>query len=188
MSDWVYDWLADLALPALSGIGGIVVGLGAVIVAYHSRNVAADSLGLAQQVRDDEQEREVAAATDRYRDQLFRTVEPAVAALLEHRAATLTARGDLSASEVRNAYANVIARLRLVGVVANDQDRQLVMASLRALKEATEMNDVAVLRQVLGALAVYLPDLLSEPRDIDDLVRQTDALVDEAVEDTTPKL
>ncbi|TPG05571.1 hypothetical protein EAH85_12620 [Curtobacterium flaccumfaciens] len=183
----MYDVLKDLVVPGLAGIGAVVFGLGAVLAALRSNDVAEQSHGLAEQVRGDELKREGDAARGRYRDQLFRTVEPAVTALLDYRAAVLASRGNLSSSEVRNASSNVIARLRLVGVVADEQDRRLVIATLKAMQAAMATNDSAVVRQVLGSLAMLLPDLLSEQRDLDRVVRETNEVVAEAIRDTSPK-
>lgn len=178
MHDW-YDWLTDIWLPLLTGGGSVVVGAVAIAVARQSHR-------LAKQVRADEGKRDEAARRERYRDQLFRTVEPAVTALLDQRGEIRTAR-RVGTSEDRNAVAKVLGHLNMIEAVANDEDSALVRAVLRAYEAAAQRKDMAVMLFVLGGLAFTLPRLLSEDRDIADLVRQTDNIVQEAIDETSPE-
>ncbi|WIB69783.1 hypothetical protein [Curtobacterium sp. MCBD17_026] len=190
MSDWVYDWLADMTLPALAGIGGIVVGTGAMVAAHaankvaeQSRAIAEQSLALAEQVRGDEQRREADAGRERYRDQLFRTVEPAVTALLGHRAEVAAGRGLADRSTV----AEVLTRLQLILAVVNDEDEALIIACLNAYERAVARQDLSVIKFVLGGLALKLPLLLADDRDLAALVQETDGLVEDAIRETAPE-
>jgi hypothetical protein len=164
-----YDWLKDIWLPLLTGGGSVVVGAVAIWVARRSHR-------LAEQVRKDEKKRDDAAALERYRDQLFRTVEPAVTALLELRAHFAT---DLRAnrSPDRSAVARVLSRLNVIDAIASDDDRRMVNAVIDAFEEAADTKNPAVLHNVLGGLALKPPRLLSEDRDIDELVETTRKIV-----------
>ncbi|MEK6310118.1 MAG: hypothetical protein V4755_05385 [Curtobacterium sp.] len=86
MSDPVYDWFKDFFMPGAAAIGSTLFGLGAVLAARKANNAADESNGLAASVRNDELKREADAAKERYKDQLFRTIEPTITAMLEHRA------------------------------------------------------------------------------------------------------
>ncbi len=169
-----YDFFKDIALPAFTAIGSIGVGVIAAFVALQSHN-------LAVQVRKDEVKRDEAASRERYRDQLFQTVEPAVTALLAHRAQVIEGQRLGTAAE-RNMLSNAIARLRIVDVVASSEDRPLLRAVINAYQTAAGMRDLQVLRAVLGSLAIILAGLLEEGRDVPELVRQAEEAVQEAIE------
>lgn len=185
MSDWVYDWLADLAVPALSGIGGIVVGVGAVVVAYRSHGVAERSHGLAEQVRADEQKREADASRERYRDQIFRTVEPAVSALLDLRG-ELMARPEIGTPAERNLGSNVTARLSVISSIASRDDKRVLLAAARAFIDARRTKRPDVLRRVAGQLALLLPKLLRDGHSVVELEKQAAAMVQEALTELGP--
>lgn len=178
MHDW-YDWAKDIGLPLLTGGGSVVVGAVAIYVARQSHK-------LAVQVRKDEAGREAAAGKERYRDQLFRTIEPTVSALLDHRADI--AAGRVGAADERAGVAKVLGRLNMVDAVANAEDKKMVHAVLSAYEEAAGLKDRAVMTLVLAGLAMGLPRLLEDDQDIAALVLQTEGIVQEAIEDTTPEL
>lgn len=172
MHDW-YDWLKDIGLPLLTGGGSVAVGAVAIYVARQSHE-------LAKQVRADEGTRDAAASRERYRDQLFRTIEPAVAAILAHRAELIT-NGALDTARERNLLSDSIVRLRLVMAVVNDEDRPLVDAVVRNYRVVTDMDDWGVIAAVEGGLAITLPSLLTDGRDVDELIERTESFIDEAV-------
>lgn len=177
MSDPVYDFLKDLVVPGLAGVGGILVGVGAIVVAHRSN-------ALAEQVRNDEQRREIDAARERYRDQLFRTVEPAVAAILEHRLLLAEFFKPIpGVPKTAAPVSNVLSALNLVDAVASAEDRRVVQAVMDTYEEAISRKDFKVLNYVLGGLALGLARLLAEERSVDDLVAKTNGLVAEAVRD-----
>lgn len=176
MSDPLYDVLKDLLVPGLAGIGGIVVGAGAMLAAFASNKVANQSLGLAHQVRVDEQNRERDAARERYRDQLFRTVEPAVTAVLEHRAVLLR-EGKLEAQVERLAGATVLVRLELVRAVASPTDFPVAQAFVDAFLESNKTKEAKIVAAVLGDLALTLPGLLSDASKVETLRARAEAMV-----------
>lgn len=180
MSDWLYDWLADMTLPALAGIGGIVVGTGAMVAAFTSNKVAEQSYALAQQVRDDEQRREADAAHERYRDHLFRTVEPTISAMLEHRAELrrVPEMGPVDETEYRS---TALARLRLIMSVTAVEDSAPLNATVRSYTGAINTGRPEVVRGVLGQLVLHLAEFLEEGRDDDALVRAIDGVLPEMV-------
>lgn len=167
-----YDWLKDIWLPLLTGGGSVVVGAAAIWVARRSHRLAED-------VRTDEKKRDNAAARERYRDQLFRTIEPAVSALLEHRA-ELNLRRVSGSAEDRNLRSGVVARLRLVDVVVNEEDRKVVKAALDAYRSAVKTEDWYITGTVAGRLAVRLPRLLADDRDVDAMVERFEKEVGDA--------
>lgn len=173
MGDPVYEAIKDLVVPGLSGIGSVIFGLGAVLAAGRANDVA-------EQVRGDEQKREAYAARQRYEDQLFRTIEPTVAAFLVHRSEIATSRTVRTVPEQLLAT-DVIARLRLVQAVVNENDKPLLDAIIRSYRDAIEANDWEVLVSVTGSLAIQLPALLVEGLNIPATVRVVDALVPDAV-------
>lgn len=178
MSDWLYDWMKDLAVPALAGVGGIVVGTGAMVAAFTSNRVATQSLDLAQQVRDDEQKREAQAARERYREQLFQTLEPCVTVLLEHRAELMRSfkQGTLEEVALRSL---AIGRLRLVLAVAQNSDVFVVAAAVRTYRQAALLQQPKVFVGVIGQLVATLPALLTEPHDSSKLVKEIDTSIAE---------
>jgi hypothetical protein len=182
-TDWhpwfSYEWWNDIGVPTLGAVGSIAVGAGAIVVAYRSHN-------LAERVRGDEHKREADAARERYRDHLFRTVEPAMAALLDHRAEVARFRRT-GARPAREAVANVMSRLNVVDAVANDEDRPMVSAVIATYEAAVDRKDLAVLEYVLGGLAFGLARLVSQARSIPDLVSTTNGLLDQAVAETSEK-
>jgi hypothetical protein len=168
VSDPLSDFLKDPLLPALYAIGTIRVGIGAIAAADQSN-------GLAAQVRDDEQQRDAAAAAaaaarDRYRDQLFRVIEPTVSAMLALRAEIQTSHrvGHPAEALLRS---DVISRLSFVSSVATRLDRRVALACLQALNDALSTGRANVTGHVLGILVLLLPELIEEPRDIDGLVK-----------------
>lgn len=173
MHDW-YDWLKDIGLPALVGLGSIGVGAVAIVVARQSHE-------LAMQVRQDEGKRDDAAARERYRDQLFRSIEPAVSAILAHRAEILRVYRINVPSEGLLRAATV-SRLWLVAVVTSESDARLVHASRKALDGSLATGRGDVTAYVLGELSLMLPALLHDDRDVDDLVKQTEEIVSKAIE------
>ncbi|UWD83634.1 hypothetical protein NY057_05155 [Curtobacterium flaccumfaciens] len=180
MSDWLYDWLKDMTLPALAGIGGIVVGTGAMVAAFTSNKVAEQALALAKQVRDDEQERDADAARERYRDHLFRTVEPAITAVLDHRAEIMTTfRISYTAESVLRSA--VLARLWLALSVAETEDARLVKAAQEALSGALATGYADIVASIEGDIVLTLGMLLSEERDVSGLISRTNGLVAAAV-------
>jgi hypothetical protein len=181
-TDWQpwfsYAWWNDIGVPALGAVGSIAVGAGAIVVAYRSHN-------LAERVRGDEQKRESNAARERYRDQLFRTLEPAIAATLKHRA-ELFASKSVRAVSSTVLFTNVVARLNLLAAVADDEDQRLVAATQQAYGDAQILGDWNVLADVATDAAINLADLLDDFRYIDDLVSEMDASLREAVDRHVP--
>lgn len=175
-----YDWWTNIGTPGLSGVGGVLVGLGAIVVAARTH-------ALAEQVRDDEQKRDDDAARERYRDQLFRTVEPAVAAFLAHRAQVATSRTVRTVAE-QLLTSTAIARLRLVQAVVSADDRPLLDSVIRSYREGVETFDWEVVVIVTGRLAIQLPTLLVDGRDIPATVREVDAIVQDAVDDVAGRM
>lgn len=176
MSDPLYGVLKDLLVPGLAGIGGIVVGAGAMLAAFASNKVADQSFELAKQVRADEQKREGDAARERYRDQLFRAVEPAVSAVLEHRAVLLRER-KLESQAERLAGATVVVRLELVRAVASPTDFPVAQAFVDAFLNANRTTEVMIVAAVLGDLALTLPGLLSDASKTEALKARAEAMV-----------
>jgi hypothetical protein len=168
VSDWVYDWLADMALPGLAGIGGIVVGTGAMVAAFASYN-------LARQVRGDERRREEEAARERYRDQLIRVLEPAVSALLEHRAEMVKSRTVGTPAE-RNLRSDAMARLKLAQVVASGEERRVVLEAMTAYIASHKTKHWQVMGGTNGELTIYLANILGT-YDADDEVKKIGELV-----------
>lgn len=176
MSDPVYDWFKDFFLPGFVGIGTTMFGLGAVLAARRANGAADESNGLAAEVRADELKREVSAARERYRDQLFRVVEPGVTAVLAHRAELMkTHRLGTPAEGILRA--DVVSRLWLIMSVASAEDAKLVDATSDALQDGIKTGRSDVVVFVLGQIALMLPSLLRETRDIDKLVMQTNGFV-----------
>ncbi|MDR6574333.1 hypothetical protein J2X60_002992 [Curtobacterium sp. 320] len=172
MHDW-YDWLKDIGLPTLTGVGSVVVGAVAIVVARQSHK-------LAVQVRLDESKRDRGAARERYRDQLFRTVEPTVTAMLDHRAEMLSSRRVGTADE-RNLLSNAIARLRLVLAVVSEHDRPVIDAVVRCYRKASDHTDWRIGAAVAGGLSVVLPSLLTDDHDVARLVADAEKLMPEAI-------
>jgi len=176
---WIsYEWWRDVGTPGLSGVGGILVGVGAIVVAARTH-------ALAKQVRNDEQKRDQDAARARYRDHLFRTVEPAVAALLDQRANDEELRKAKKSSERVRPVTNVMSRLNVLRAIANAEDRQYLDAVIEAYGVAMSASDPKVTSNILASLAVGLPRLLSDDRDVNHLVRATKDLVAEALQRPT---
>ncbi|MDT0209036.1 hypothetical protein [Curtobacterium sp. BRD11] len=157
----VYDWLKDIGLPTLVGVGSIAVGLVAALVARQSHN-------LAVQVRKDEAKRDEFAARERYRDQLFRTVEPAIALVMDLRTALIT--GDQNAFQTRGAHAAVFARLSFISAIANEDDRAVSEAAIDRYEAAAQTSDKEALKRALIAIALALPRLCAADRDPTGLV------------------
>lgn len=165
---WIsYEWWTDIGASSLSGLGGVLVGVGAIVVAARTHS-------LAKLVRDDEQRRDLLAAEVRYREQLFRTVDLAVTALLEF-------RGQLAAAmyggqkPVWSAIADVRSRLGMIDAIADADDKRVVRAVLKAFEEAVDVANPAVLHNALGKLAGVLPMVLADDRKIEELVRVVEA-------------
>lgn len=152
MTDWVYDWLADLTVPGLAGIGGIIVGTGAMVAAFSSFN-------LARQVREDEQRRERVAEAERYRDQLIHVLEPAVSALLAHRAEMVKLHSVGTPAE-RNLRSDALARLKLAQVVASKEDRRIVSEVTTAFIASHKTKHWQVMGGTNGELTIYLANIL----------------------------
>lgn len=180
MSDPVYEVLKDLVVPGLAGIGAVVFGLGAVLAATRANDVAEQSHNLAGQVRGDELKREADAARERYRDQLFRTVEPSASAFLEHRA-ELIADARLGTERELVLRSNAIARLRLVAAVTNVDDTKVVLAVIKAYRGSVQTGNARVVRGVTGQLALILPALLTEGHDADALAADASALLQKQI-------
>ncbi|MBF4626529.1 hypothetical protein [Curtobacterium flaccumfaciens] len=180
MSDPVYEWFKDFFLPGFVGIGTTLFGLGAVLAARKANGAADESNGLTVAVRADELKREESAARERYRDQLFRVVEPAVTSILAHRAEIMTSYriGHPAEGILRS---EVVSRLWLTAVVTNDTDGRLVDANRKALDDAITTGRGDVTAHVLGDMALMMPTLLQDARDIDALVKQTGDFVSKAI-------
>ncbi|PZE93896.1 hypothetical protein DEJ00_01365 [Curtobacterium sp. MCLR17_039] len=177
-TDWhpwfSYEWWNDIGVPALGAVGSIAVGAGAIVVAYRSHN-------LAERVRGDEQKRESDAARERYRDQLFRTVEPTVTALLAVRAEVMSS--DLIGTPHETSLgAAVTTRLRLVSSIANAEDEDVAYAAAAEYMKARDTGRSDVLVAVLGALAVTLPALLIDDQDSKELETEISSMVNDALE------
>lgn len=157
-----YDWFADIWLPLFLGLSSVAVGAVAIAVARQSHN-------LAVQVRKDEAKRDEDAARERYRDQLFRTVEPAVAAVMHHRAALVAQ--DWETLRKTNGQAAIILRLNFIAAIANDEDRKVPKAAIDAYEAAYETDDVPTIVDALAGIALTLPRLCSDERDVAALVR-----------------
>ena len=157
-------------MPGLAGVGGIIVGAGAMLAAFASNTVAGQSFALAQQVRGDEQEREDASARERYRDQLFRTVEPAITALMEHQA-LWAEPANRGAGSGAGAVANVMSRMLLLEAVATAHDQVFVNAAIDVYGIAIAEPDRQRSSDIVTGLLVGLPKLLFEGRDVDELTR-----------------
>lgn len=166
MHDW-YDWTKDIALPTLVGVGSIAVGLIAALVARQSHN-------LAVQVRKDEAKRDQDAARERYRDQLFRTVEPAIAVALDYRAALVA--GDWQTLRKGYGQTAIILRLNFIAAVANSEDRKVPKAAIDMYEAATRTQDLETIADALAGIALTLPRLCSDERDIAKLLRELEAL------------
>lgn len=159
MTDWVYEWLARLAVPGLAGIGGIVVGTGAMVAAYTSNKVARQSLALAQQVRDDEQEREDAAAEERYRAQLEHFIETAISSLVEY--ANAVEKHPVVVGGEQQLHAATQARLILVDAVAQGEDTLATKAAYEVFHELGHHRLYRVRRDVAGLLTGALAQALA---------------------------
>lgn len=183
----MYDVLKDLVVPGLAGIGAVVFGLGAVLAATRANDVAEQSHDLAGQVRGDELKREADAARERYRDQLFRTVEPSVSAFLEHRAELMADR-RLGTQRELVVRSNAIARLRLVVAVTNADDTKVVNATIKAYRQSVATKDAQIVLGVTGELALVLPALLTEGHDADALAADAAAAVQKTVEREAERL
>lgn len=171
MYDW-YEWVKDIGLPLLTGGGSVVVGVGAIYVARRSHK-------LAEQVRADEAKRDADAARERYRDHLFQTVEPAVTAVLEHRGSLWMSR-HLDGPEDRVVGGTTITRIALVHAVADESDLAAVQALNKAFIDANKTGDVRIVLDVLGEMALTLPELLAEPRAIETIVNRAEQMVPRA--------
>lgn len=172
---WIsYEWWRDVGTPGLSGVGGILVGVGAIVVAARTH-------ALAKQVRNDEQKRDQDAARARYRDHLFRTVEPAVAALLDQRANDEEPDSAKPLERVRP-VTNVMSRLNVLRAIANTEDRRYIDAVIGAYGTAIHASDPKAVSDILASLAVGLPRLLSDDRDVDRLIEATEAAVAQALQ------
>lgn len=163
-----YGWWADIGMPGLAGVGGSVVGVGAIVVAARTHS-------LAKQVRRDEQDRDRDAARKRYREQLFRTVEPAISAILDH-ALQVDAGGTTSPSAGSRLVTDVMARLHVLSVVPSAEDREFVEATIDVYGVALSKRDVHTKSDLLTALALGLARLLDEDRDVAALVRKAKTL------------
>jgi hypothetical protein len=173
VSDPLYEVLKDLVVPGLAGVGGILVGIGALVVAQRSH-------ALAEQVRADEKKRDDAAAAALYRDQLFRTVEPAVTALLDYRV-ELLASHQVDGAADRAVRSAAIVRLSMLRAVVNEDHLRVVSAATASYYRAMDTQRWDVLWRVLGRMVVLLPLLLdSDPPD-DELVAEASSLVEAEV-------
>lgn len=176
-TDWQpwlsYAWWSDIGVPALGAVGSIAVGAGAIVVAYRSHN-------LAERVRGDEQKRESDAARERYHDQLSRTLEPTVTALLAVRAEVISSN-QIGTPHETSLGAAVTTRLRLVSSVANPEDEEVAHAAAAEYMKARNTGRSDVLEAVLGALAVTLPALLIDEQDSKELKAEISSMVDDAL-------
>lgn len=163
MHDW-YDWVKDIGLPALVGLGSIGVGAVAIVVARQSHE-------LAKQVRKDEAKRDEDAARERYRVQLLSAVESAVAAVLAHRGALWISR-DLGGAEDRVVGGTTITRFEMLEAVADQRELRAVLAMNHAFIDANNTDDVRIVLDVLGELALALPRLLAEPPETKNIARR----------------
>lgn len=83
--------------------------------------------------------------------------------------------------------AEVLTRLQLILAVVNDEDEALIIACLNAYERAVARQDLSVIKFVLGGLALKLPLLLADDRDLAALVQETDGLVEDAIRETAPE-
>lgn len=167
-----YDWLKDIVLP-------LVVGAGSVWVGFAAWRVARQSHQLAEQVRNDEANRAKDAARDRYREQLFRIIEPAAAAMLDHSDAIEERRsngGKAARGSGANFVSAVMSRLHLLSVVTNAEDEEFVEATIEAYGRALKNDDLDARADLITALALGIARLLDEDRDIEQLVQKARAL------------
>lgn len=151
-------------MPLLTGGGSVVVGAAAIWVARRSHRLAED-------VRADEKKRADEAARERHRDQLFRTVEPAVAALLSHRDSIGRPDAPGVVSEP-SPVPDVMSRLNFVSAVANEEEQDVIAAVIEVYGVAVKASDPKVKRKVLASLSVALPRLLVDDQDPKDLARK----------------
>ena len=168
MHDW-YDWMKDIGLPTLVGIGSIAVGAVAALVAKQSHE-------LAKQVRADEAKRDAEVARERHRDQMLQAVEASVVAVLAHRG-TLWLSRDLGGPEDRVVGGTTIARFELLTAVADESERPATIALNRAFISANNTSDARIMLVVLGELALALPRLLRDPPEIASIVRDASGWV-----------
>lgn len=174
MSDPLYDVFKDFVLPGITGLGSIAVGVGAIVVAVKSN-------ALAEKVRDDEEDREKDAARERYREQLLRVVEPAVEAMLAHRAEVQTSQ-LIGYTEEGHLRSTVVTRLFIARTVATREDAQLVDALREVFDNSIASGKALVLVHVLGQMVLGLTMLLDESRDISHEVDLTKTWVAEGEE------
>lgn len=172
MHDW-YDWTKDIALPTLVGVGSIAVGLIAAVVARQSHN-------LALQVRSDEAKREEAAARERYRDQVFRVVEPAVAAVIDYTNEVNTAH-EVDTAELRQLRSVTSSRLRLLRSVAEGDDRRIALAAWACFRDIANHPWWEVQAYASSGLTVYLSAILEQERDIEAVISRIGTLIDQGM-------
>lgn len=67
---------------------------------------------------------------------------------------------------------NVMSRLNLLFAVANEEDQKFVAAVIDVYGVALSEDDLKAKSDLLASLAVALPRLLAEKRDIAELVRK----------------
>lgn len=165
--------MKDIVLPTMIGVSSIAVGAVAIVIARQSHRLAED-------VRSDEASRDAEAARVRYRDQLVRAVEATVAAVLAHRG-TLWISRDLDGPEDRVVGGTTVTRFELLAAVADEADLPAVRSMNKAFIDANGTGDVRVVLAVLGELALALPRLLTEPSEVDDIVKRSDEWIPKAM-------
>ncbi|TDW69151.1 hypothetical protein EDF51_106135 [Curtobacterium sp. PhB25] len=75
----------------------------------------------------------------------------------------------------------VVSRLWLTAVASNVTDAKLVDANREAMDDAIATGRADVTAHVLGEMALMIPTLLHDAREIDELVKQTGKFVSNAI-------
>ena len=176
--------MKDLAVPALSGIGGMVIGGAAVWAALQSRDVALasnrvaeDALELARTVERRENEREQQSERDRYQEQLVNAVATAVTELVAYGNSVepSVTRGE----EEDQLRASTLARLILASSVANHDDRPVMDAAYSVFGDATRNPQWQVRQSVSGWVATDLASSLGRREPMEDVVDRLNGRIDE---------
>lgn len=161
----MYDFLRDLLVPGLAGVGGVLVGVGAIVVAHRSN-------ALAEQVRTDELTREADAAEERYLAQLGHFIETAITSLVDYGNA-VEKHPALVGAEGRM-HAATQARLVLVNAVARGDDALPTQAAYEVFHELGHQRQYRIRRNVTGLLTGALAQTLARqnsPADIEKAIR-----------------
>lgn len=160
-------------MPLLTGGGSVVVGAVAIYVARQSHE-------LAKQVRADEGTRDEAASRERYRDQLFKVVEPAVSAVIDYTNEVNTVH-EVDTAELRKLRSAASSRLRLMRAVAVGQDRLIADVAWIRLGDITKHPLWQVQAYAAAGLAGLVAAAIEEDRNTGAVVAAIDELIEEAV-------